>query len=441
MRDIAFTVIFFLTCIPAATRPWLGLCMWVVMDYMNPHRLCYGWAKYSIPFSMIATGVTFFGLLVAQVPKRLPLTRETILLLCFILWMSITTVTALNPRDAQQEWDRAVKIQLLILMTLVIVYDRFRLDALVWAIAGSLAFYGIKGGISTILRGGSYKIFGPEYTFIYDNNDLALALVTTIPLLRYLMLQATNRWIRNGLGVAMLLIAVSVIGSYSRGGMLGLSIVTALMIWKSRKRILFGSLVLSGIYLTLQIMPQEWFDRMNTVKSYDTDNSVLGRFNAWQFGWNLVLDYPITGGGFRTFTKDLFLQYAPNPEDHHEAHNIFVKIMAEHGFIGIGIFLLMAFLAWRSASWVRRISRQDEELTWAGDLASMLQVSMAGYAVGGALLNLAYFDLPYHLIVMCVIAKLLVREHLAAKAYEQAMHLREREFAPPAVPVGQQLMA
>lgn len=35
----------------------------------------------------------------------------------------------------------------------------------------------------------------------------------------------------------------------------------------------------------------------------------------------------------------------------------------------------------------------------------MVQVSLLGYAVGGAFLSLAYFDLPYNMMVMVVLAR------------------------------------
>ena len=38
------------------------------------------------------------------------------------------------------------------------------------------------------------------------------------------------------------------------------------------------------------------------------------------------------------------------------------------------------------------------------ELGAMLQVSLVGYAVGGAFLGLAYFDLYYHVIAIIAIA-------------------------------------
>ena len=43
----------------------------------------------------------------------------------------------------------------------------------------------------------------PEHSFIEDNNDIALALVTVIPLMRYLQLATKHKWVKIGLGIAM----------------------------------------------------------------------------------------------------------------------------------------------------------------------------------------------------------------------------------------------
>jgi probable O-glycosylation ligase (exosortase A-associated) len=418
VRDLVFTLMFVLFTIPAIVRPPLALMIWVVMDYMNPHRLCHTWAKLGIPFSMISAAVTVFSLLAAPVPKRFPITRETVLLVLFVIWMSITTVTALNPYVAQWEWDRAVKIQLLVLATLVVVYDRRVLDWLIWTLVGSLGFYGIKGGLFTIMRGGHHRVIGPQYTFIEDNNNLALVLVTIIPLMRYLMLQSSSRLVRHGLGGGMVLIVAAVLGSYSRGGLLALGAMTVFLLMKSRNRLLLGLLLLVSVPAIVQMMPQAWFDRVNSIVYYHEDNSVKGRFNAWAFGWNVAVDRPLVGGGFGVFTKEMFKVYAPDPEDDHEAHNIFVKVLAEHGFVALGLFVLLWFFSWKSAAWVRKVSVHVEELTWARDLASMIQVAMVAFVVGGSALNLSYFGLPYHLMVIAVITKQIVRQTLIQQAAE-----------------------
>ncbi len=64
---------------------------------------------------------------------------------------------------------------------------------MVWMIALSLGYYGIKGGIFTIVHGGAFRVQGPAGTFIGGNNEMALALIMCVPLMRFLQLQDPRR--------------------------------------------------------------------------------------------------------------------------------------------------------------------------------------------------------------------------------------------------------
>ena len=56
-----------------------------------------------------------------------------------------------------------------------------------------------------------------------------------------------------------------------------------------------------------------------------------------------------------------------------------------------------------------KLGRANLHFAWAAQLGAMLQVSMIGYAAAGAFLSLAYYDLPYNLMVMAVVAKRYLR--------------------------------
>jgi probable O-glycosylation ligase (exosortase A-associated) len=183
-----------------------------------------------------------------------------------------------------------------------------------------------------------------------------------------------------------------------------------------------GVLIVIAVGAVAAIMPQAWYDRMYTIADYEHDASAMGRINAWWFAWNLAKARPLTGGGFETFTPSLFSIYAPNPRQYHDVHSIYFEVLGEHGFVGLVLFLALGFMAWRTATLVAKRARQSPELKWLADLVTMVQVSLIGYAAGGAFLGLAYFDLAYHLVAMIVIAKglLLAREReLAQTAGEQ----------------------
>jgi hypothetical protein len=70
--------------------------------------------------------------------------------------------------------------------------------------------------------------------------------------------------------------------------------------------------------------------------------------------------------------------------------------------------MLLAWFTWNTGNRIRKLAGRNQETRWSTDLASMLQVSLIGYAVSGAFLGLAYFDLYYNLIAMMVICKVLL---------------------------------
>jgi putative inorganic carbon (HCO3(-)) transporter len=90
------------------------------------------------------------------------------------------------------------------------------------------------------------------------------------------------------------------------------------------------------------------------------------------------------------------------------AHSIYFQVLGEQGFVGLFLFLLLGLLAWRTGSKVINAAKDVPENKWAADLAAMGQVSLIGYATAGAFLGLAYFDLPYHLVVIIVLTKVLL---------------------------------
>jgi len=173
---------------------------------------------------------------------------------------------------------------------------------------------------------------------------------------------------------------------------------------KTRNKIFTAILGIVAIGLVLSVMPQEWFDRMNTIKTYETDPSAMGRINAWKMAFNMAKDRPL-GGGFDAFHDYSFALYAPNPGDVHDSHSIYFEVLGEQGFVGLALFLMLGLMTWRTASWVIGRARRDREKRWVADLAAMIQVSLVGYATAGAFLGLAYFDYYYTLIALVVLCK------------------------------------
>jgi probable O-glycosylation ligase (exosortase A-associated) len=394
-------------------RPAIGVMAFTWLSLMNPHRLTYGPA-YSFPFAALVGGVALVAMFTKSEPKKLPITPVTVVLLIFMAWMSFTTLFAYEPLRAGGEWNRVMKTLFFVLVSMAALNTEKDVKQFAWVVALSLGFYGLKGGLFTVMTGGTSRVVGPSDTYITDNNDLALALLATVPLIWYLALQAKQKWLRLGLGGLALLTVASVLGSYSRGALLGGGAMLFMLWLKSGNKVRTGLMVLMVIPLVYSVMPEQWFGRMETINDFKADDSALGRINSWHFATNMAL-HNLTGGGYLTFTPKAFALYAPDPTNIHAPHSIYFQVLGEHGFIGLALFLSFLVLAWRAGSRVIRFCKDQAELKWAGDLAAMCQVSLVGYAVGGAFLSLAYFDLLYDIVIMFVLLeKLLLLKKPAA---------------------------
>src|SRR3546814_119025 len=231
-------------------------------------------------------------------------------------------------------------------VTMALMYKRERLQALIWIIVVSLGYFGAKGGLFTIVGGGTSHVWGPPGSFIADNNALAMALVMVLPLVRYLQIQTESKLIRLGLYGLMILIGFSIIGSQSRGAFLGGCTIAAFLIWKSRQRLLLSLLVVAFLAVGAFFVPQSWIDRMQTIETYQEDGSALSRLEVWGFALKLTKDRPIVGGGFRVSYNDaIYLKYVPDARTGRgrNYHSVYFEILGELGYVGLAIYLALLF--------------------------------------------------------------------------------------------------
>jgi probable O-glycosylation ligase (exosortase A-associated) len=411
MKDIALATFLFGSLPFILWRPAFGVFLWVWVSVMNPHRLTYGFA-HDFGFAQLIAIATLLGLVFSRQPKQLPVTPVTATLFALLLWVSVTTAFAFDTAASAANWERVMKIQIMVFVTIALLHSKQHVHVLMWVLAGSVAFFAVKGGVFTLASGGEHRVWGPEGSFIEENNALALATVMSIPLLRYLQLQEKRRWIRYALLLAMVLSGFSALGSQSRGALLAIAAMLAFLWLKSRAKVVTGLLLLMLIPVAIGFMPEKWDDRMRSIQTYEEDRSAMGRINAWEMAYNLAKDRPLVGGGFEIYTPEVFARYAPDPGHIQGAHSIYFTMLGEHGFVGLLLFLLLWLLAWRDASWIDRQARLREGWQWASDLARMVQVSLVGYFVGGAFLYLAYYDVPYNLIAALVVTRMLLEKHL-----------------------------
>lgn len=387
--------------IPIILRyPFAGIIFWYWVSIMNPHRLSWGFA-YDFPVAMVIGATAIGAYLVSRERKSLPTDTTTILLILLTLWVTLTTVFAANPDDAWGKWDRTIKILVMTFLTIAMVTNRVRLHAVIWVLALSLGFYMLKGGVFTLIRGADDLVWGPPQSFLADNNQFAMALLMAAPFVRYLQVMSAHRAVRIAFGATLVIGAIAVIGTYSRGAFLAMIAVGAFLTLRSHYKVQVGFLVLIVAAIAFVITPIEWVNRIESIANYEQDASAVGRFDAWTFAWRYALDHPILGGGFLVnIDPNIFYQYVPNAITARAMHSIYFEVLGEHGFVGFGLFMALLGSTWRGFAQVRRTCR--DSAAWARDLAGLGQVSLVAYATAGVFYNLAFFDLFYLVVAMQV---------------------------------------
>ena len=139
------------------------------------------------------------------------------------------------------------------------------------------------------------------------------------------------------------------------------------------------------------------------------DGSAKGRLNAWAFSWNLASEYPITGGGYSTFTTELFSRYAPNSADFHGPHSVYFQVLGEHGFVGLGLYLTMIAFCFGSAHRLAKQARARGDKIVLNYI-NMFRFSLIGFMVNGIFLGRAYFDYFFTILACLAILPRIVHD-------------------------------
>jgi probable O-glycosylation ligase (exosortase A-associated) len=392
----------------ALVYPFAGVLLWAWIAFMNPHREAFGLA-YDFPFNFYIALTTLGAWVISQEPKRLPSQALPMLLIAFAVLFSITTYFALDHAHSFERWDKHIRTIVLVLVVMAMTVSRLRVQAFLWMIVISIGYYAVKGGGYT-LTGGGGRIFGPAESLIADNNDLALAIIMTIPLLNYLRVTSANPMVKLATMIVMLLSVVAIIGTGSRGGFIGLAVIAIGFIVFAKPKLgalLIPAAMALGIWM---YAPQSWWNRIDTISEYSTDESAGNRFAAWRTSFRLALDRPLIGGGFSAIETDK-VDFRYNKPDWRAsaseqeksrtraAHSVFFQVLGDHGFLGLALWLAIVGAAIFNLLRVIAMAREHEELDWARLLARTLLITFLGYLAAGTFLSMAYYDM-----FLCLVA-------------------------------------
>jgi probable O-glycosylation ligase (exosortase A-associated) len=233
-----------------------------------------------------------------------------------------------------------------------------------------------------------------------------------LPVLITLAREEKAKWLRYFLNFAGACCVIASVFTYSRGAMLGLAIVLPLLFIRDPRKAWGGMLflIVAG-YLVVKVAPETLWQRAETIETYEQDMSAMARIRSWSVAWNIAKDRPLVGAGFN-------YEYSPNRERWYSyadpelrdlpggtqaAHSAYFQVAGQHGLVGFGLYVLLLVSTFVTLSRLRRQSRLLPEVAWIANYADGLRIGLIAFAVSGAFLNVAYFDLYFVFVAMTAI--------------------------------------
>jgi putative inorganic carbon (HCO3(-)) transporter len=429
IRVILLLVVFLPSLPLCFLFPFYGIVLWTIFAFVSPQW--YTFAGDLLPWSLAVAIPTILGFAVFGRGWSRLVRRDSFLLVLLWIWFAFTTIICVNTpffayhvADAKSRFWFVSKILLMTFLMLGVVNSFARLRTLLWVIGVCFGIFVVKALPFLVLSEGAFRTYGPPNSMIADNNDFGLALNMTLPIFFFLARSESRPWPKRICWALFFTTIPSILFTYSRGAMLGLCVILFLLLFKLKRRVLLVPVLLFAVAIVALFAPEQWRERMDPTQKADA--SAESRFNSWTYCWRLAQDFPLTGGGFDSFTPDLFDRYAPNRQDVHGPHSIYFGVLAEHGFPGLMLYLLMVGSCFRTLRRIAKFGILNGDQT-AVEYANMFQFSLLGFLTSGAFLGRAYFDYFFTIVACLIVLKRLCFEAWEAGNFLQGPTLQETE--------------
>jgi putative inorganic carbon (hco3(-)) transporter len=360
--------------------------------------------------------ITAIGALVALGAGRasrgapiLRLTPELRLVLALGAMMLATAPLSVWPGGAVAVFtDLFSKVIVVFALMLNTVTTKRRLELFVGVVVAGTSYIAVRT-VADYLRGinlvEGYRASGAVSGLFGNPNDMALNMIAFLPLAVIVALRRGRPLLRFVAMVGIPFIVASVIFSKSRGGLVALVAMLAVLLFQLRRlRPGIGALVLAGALASLPFLPQTFTDRMSSIfnPKEDPTGSREARKRLLRDGYQAFIDNPVFGLGAGQFQN-----YNPEgrkEEAWRETHNAVLQVAAELGIVGLAIFLIVigsGFAAViRTAATLRRArgrrrARAPDPARHGRETMEMYAAAMAasltGWFVAAMFASVAYY--------------------------------------------------
>jgi O-antigen ligase len=430
----------FATAVHAEPRDWgyFGLLAFTAVIFLRPQDTvpALGALHLAEVFAIIGIG----PMLLHRFARRLPVFRVTpetvgVFVLGFVILA--TTPFSIWPGGAMAVFlDVYIKIIVVFVLMMNTLTTPKRLEQITWVILLCCGYIAARG-VFDYARGvnlveGS-RLAGPVSGMFGNPNDLAMNMVTFMPMAGVVAMSARHSTLRRlTAAVVVALMLATIVFTKSRGGAVGLVVMLVSLILLGRKvRPGFGTIAVMAVLVAMPFMPASFWTRMTSILDEKQDRQQFtgsreSRIEVMQEGFNTFLEHPFTGVGAGQFHN-----YNPpgRLQRWRETHNALLQVAAETGIAGLLAFSFLIVRGAMAATSTRRmltrrrkrgspdpartaLTEDDRSALYAHAVG--VSAGLIGWFVCALFASITYSWTFYYVLALTVAARELTRDRLFA---------------------------
>ena len=396
-------------------------CLYLWIAYFRPEA--WAWSDIFATLNLSYFAGAFLIVRTVMDGTKIRFDWRSVLLLLFLVQALLSSWFGVNPTHSMTYWQEFAKMIVVSVLLINVIQTSADLRLVMIVIALSLGFEATKQGwAQLILNPGAPN--SNSVPFLGDNNLVAVGMAMLIPIIGALAATATG-WQKRAFQFVNVGVIYRAISTYSRGGFLSIGAVGSIWFWRSPHKLKTFAAVVLAAAVVLPVLPQPFWDRMGTITNPSTaeDDSRQSRLHFWQVGIAMANDRPWLGVGHSGYPRAYNRydwtegQYLTN----RAVHSAWFGVLAELGYPGLLLFLLIIFGSLRACRRVRLAAKRGELEGPLGQYAIAFETSLVAFMVGGSFVSFQYCEMLWHYFALTIVLeRVAVREMAAQRALKSS---------------------
>ncbi len=380
---------------------FLGVFLFTVAVYVRPYEFITALR----PFSTMAFWIALTTILIF-LPTQLglegnltsrPREVKMLLLLCLCVFLSIPFAD--DPGNSLDSLVDFLKVAVIFIVMINVIRSEHRwklLVVLLILVSCYLGFSALRNYQTGMELVEGNRVKGSIGNMFENPNDLALHLVTMVPIAVGLFLSTRNPLTKLFYVVCVFLMLAGIILTFSRGGVLALICAVGVLGWKLMRRnrlLAVGTIVILGGALIV-FAPGGVMSRFKAVFEGDQGSSVGARKDDLKRSILVTLRHPLFGIGIGNFMLRSNRGLA--------THNAYTQVSAEVGIAALVFYVMFMVIPIKRLRAIERDTVDNRKKSRFHYLAIAMQASLIGYMVCSLFASVAFLWYVYYLVALSV---------------------------------------